>query len=78
MSPPAGIRKVFSHVSGNLVMEMLRAIRGDIGDLKTAMIELKERLRLLEAQGASISRRVDRIDGEGEQVGRRRETVPAE
>ena len=48
----------------NLVLDLLRAIRGDIGDLKADMIEVKERLGLIESQYASISRRVDRMGGD--------------
>ena len=48
---------------GDLIPGHLRAIRSEIGDLKTSMAEVKERLGVLETQYASISRRVDRIDG---------------
>jgi len=55
----------------DLVLEMLRAIRGDLGHLKTDMVEVKERLGLLEAGQASISRRIDRLGGDVEHVNRR-------
>jgi hypothetical protein len=51
-----------SRERGGLVLERLRAIRGDLADLKTAIVELKERLGILEAQYANLFRRVDRID----------------
>jgi predicted nucleic acid-binding Zn-ribbon protein len=51
-----------SDARADLILEHLRAIRSDIGDLKTSMVEVKERLGFLEAQYAGISRRIDRID----------------
>jgi hypothetical protein len=62
----------------NLILEMLRAIRGDIADLKTGQIEIKERLGFLEQQYASISRRVDRIDLTLDRIARRLELVEAD
>lgn len=61
----------------DLILEHLRAIRGDIADLKTSMVEVKERLGFLEAQYASISRRVDRIDSRLERIERRLDLVEA-
>jgi predicted nuclease with TOPRIM domain len=55
-------------VSDNLVLELLRAIRGDVAELKADVIEVKERLGLLEAQYSSISRRIDRIGGDVERI----------
>jgi hypothetical protein len=52
-----------SQERGDPVLEPLRAIRGDLADLEVGMVEVKERLGFLEAQYASLSRRVDRIDG---------------
>jgi predicted nucleic acid-binding Zn-ribbon protein len=66
-----------SEERGDLILEHLRAIRGDIGDLRTSMIEVKERLGFLKAQYASISRRVDRIDGRLERIERRLDLVEA-
>jgi hypothetical protein len=63
---------------GDLVLELLRAIRGDLADLKTAMVEVKERLGFLEAQYASLSRRVDRIDRRLDRIERRLGLVEAE
>jgi hypothetical protein len=61
----------------NMVLELLRAIRGDIGELKADMIEVKERLGLIESQYANLSRRTDRIGGDVEQIKRRLNLVEA-
>jgi chromosome segregation ATPase len=61
----------------NLVLEMLRAIRGDIAEVRTDLAEVKERLGLLEAQYASASRRLDRLSGDMELVKRRLNLVEA-
>ena len=61
----------------DLILEHLRAIRSEIGDLKTSIIEIKEWLGFLEAQYASISQRVDRIDGRLDRIERRLELVEA-
>jgi len=55
----------------NLVLDLLRAIRGDTADLHTDMIEVKERIGLVEGQCSSISRRIDRVAGDVEQIKRR-------
>jgi hypothetical protein len=47
----------------DLVLQMLRAIRGDLADVKADLTELKQRTGLLEGQYASLSARVDRIAG---------------
>ena len=64
-------------MSDNLVLELLRAIRGDIGEIKADMVEVKERLGLLESQYASLSRRLDRMTGDVEQIKRRLDIIPA-
>jgi predicted nuclease with TOPRIM domain len=61
----------------NLVLTMLRAIRGDLADLKADMVEVKERLGILETQYASLSRRVDRLVGDMERVKRRLDLADA-
>jgi phage shock protein A len=48
----------------NLVLDLLRAMRGDLGEIKTDLVELKQRVGLLEAQYASLSNRIDRIAGD--------------
>jgi hypothetical protein len=55
----------------NLVLELLRAIRGDIAELRADATEIKERLGLLESQYASVSRRLDRLGGDVEQIRQR-------
>ncbi|HEX3954651.1 MAG TPA: hypothetical protein VHW90_13820 [Stellaceae bacterium] len=62
----------------DLILEHLRAVRSDIADLKTSVIEVKERLGLIEAQYASVSQRVDRIDGRLARIERRLDLVDAE
>ena len=59
----------------SLVLELLRAIRGDIAELKADMVEVKERLGLLEQQVASVSRRLDRVAGDVERIKRRLDLV---
>lgn len=55
----------------DLVLDMLRAIRGDLGEIRADLVEVKERLGILAVQYASLSRRVDRLGGDMEQVKRR-------
>lgn len=64
-------------MSDNIVLELLRAIRTDIGEMKADVIEIKERLGLLEAQYSSLSRRVDRVGGDVERIKRRLDIVDA-
>ena len=52
----------------NLILSLLRAIRGDIGQMKGDVIEIKERLGFLEGSYASLSRRVDRLGGDVERI----------
>ena len=53
-----------SEQQANLILEMLRAIRSDVAGVKTDVIEIKERLGILDSQYASLSRRVDRTGGD--------------
>ena len=46
----------------NLVLEHLRAIRGTVERMAEDMIEVKQRLGILEHQHASVSTRLDRVD----------------
>ena len=64
-------------MSDNLVLEMLRHIRNQNDDIKADIQEIKERLGFLEAQYASLSRRVDRIAGDVEVIKRRLGLVEA-
>jgi predicted nuclease with TOPRIM domain len=52
----------------NLVLETLRAVRGDLAEMKADVIEVKERLGLIQGHYASVSRRLDRLSGDMEQV----------
>jgi hypothetical protein len=52
----------------DLVLELLRTIRGDAAQIRGDVIEIKERLGLLEAGYASLSRRVDRVGGDIERI----------
>lgn len=61
----------------NLVLDMLRAIRGDLAELKADFLEVKERLGLLEGQYASMYRRLDRLSGDMELVKRRLNLIDA-
>ena len=61
----------------DLVFDMLRAIRGDIAGVRTDLIEVKERLGLLEVRYASLSRRLDRLGGDVEPIKRRLNLVEA-
>ena len=61
----------------NIVLDQLRAIRGDIAGLKADNREIVERLGHLEGQYASLSHRVDRIGGDVETIKRRLDIVSA-
>lgn len=59
----------------DLVLDILRAIRADIGQIKTDVVEIKERIGLLEGGYASLSRRADRIGGDVERIKARLDLV---
>ena len=61
----------------DLVLVLLRGIRDDVSHLRTDAAEIKERLGLLEAGYASLSRRVDRIGGDIERIKVRLDLVEA-
>ena len=61
----------------NLVLQMLRAIRGDLSEVKADLVEIKQRVGLLEGQYASLSARVDRIAGDVALIKRRLDLVEA-
>ena len=52
----------------NIVLEHLRHIRWAVDALREDMREMKERLGSLEASYASVSRRIDRLDGRVERI----------
>lgn len=62
---------------GNLALELLRAIRGDIAEIKLDMREVKERLSMLEQLYATASRRLDRVAGDIEVIKRHLDIVGA-
>ena len=62
---------------GNLTLNLLRAIRADLSQIKTDIIEIKERIGFLEGVYASMSRRVDRIGGDVERIKNRLDLVDA-
>lgn len=64
-------------MSDNILLDLLRAIRGDIADIKVDLLEIKERLGLLESGYSSLSRRVDRMGGDVERIKRRLEIAHA-
>ena len=73
-----------SDTQDNIVLEHLRLLRagmgqmiGKVDDLKADMIEVKERLGLIESQYASLSRRMDRVGGDVELIKRRLNLVEA-
>ena len=61
----------------DLVLELLRAIRGDVATIRGDVIEIKERLGLLEAGDAGLARRVDRMGGDLERIKGRRQRPDA-
>lgn len=62
----------------NIVLEHLRAIRAVQSQHTDDLREIKGRLGILEAQYASLSNRVDRLDDRLARVQQRLELVPAE
>ena len=62
-------------MSHNIVLELLRAVRGDVAELRSDVVEVNDRLGLLEGQCASLSRRMDRLSGDVEQIRRRLDLV---
>ncbi|HXC11783.1 MAG TPA: hypothetical protein VNV39_02970 [Stellaceae bacterium] len=70
--------------SPNLVLELLRAMRGDIADIKSDMHEFRERLGLIENQMAghyalyaSLSARLDHVADDVRLIKRRLDLVDA-
>ncbi len=60
-----------------LLQTMVQRVLDNQADAKADLGEIKERLGLLEGTYASISRRVDRLGGEVEQIKRRLDIVDA-
>jgi phage shock protein A len=61
----------------NLVLDLLRAMRGDLSEIKTDLVELKQRVGLLEAQYANLSNRIDRMASDIGLIKRRLDLVEA-
>lgn len=61
----------------NLTLACLRRLDTKMDGLTADMREVKERLGTLESQSASLSRRVDRLGGDVEEIRRRLDLVPA-
>jgi chromosome segregation ATPase len=59
------------------MLKLLQAIRAKQAEHSTALLEIKERLGLLEAGYASLHRRVDRMDERLERIERRLELTGA-
>jgi hypothetical protein len=55
----------------NIVLEHLRHIRTAVDGLRDDMREVKGGLGILESQYASLSNRLDRMDGRVERIARR-------
>ena len=61
----------------DLILEHLRAIRSDIVEIKTDLIEIKQRIGFLEGQYANLPSRVDRMAGDIALIKRRLDLVEA-
>ncbi len=72
----------------NLVLNLLRAMRGDIGDIKADMAEVKQRLTTVEIQVSNLAateashygqtmQRLDRIGSDVDRIKRRLDLVDA-
>lgn len=61
----------------NLVLEHLRSIRGTVERLAEDMIEVKQRLGILEQQYASVSSRLDRVDERVQRIEKRLDLIDA-
>jgi hypothetical protein len=61
----------------DLMLDHLRAIRGDLAEMKTDLVEIKQRLGLIEAQYASVSAGLTGIAGDIARIKRRLDLVEA-
>jgi hypothetical protein len=62
-----------AEVSSELIVEILRRIQSDLGDVKIDVREMRSRMGLMERQVADLSVRMDRRDEMMERVMRRLE-----
>jgi len=60
-----------------LIQTMVQRVLDQVSELRGDMVEVKERLGLLELSNASLSRRVDRMSGDIDLIKRRLDLVPA-
>ena len=68
---------IISDQRADLMFEHLRAIRGDISEMKNDLVEIKQGLDLIEAQDANVFGRVDRMAGDIALIKRRLDLVEA-
>ena len=61
----------------NLILDHLRHLRSGLDGVREDMREVKTRLGILENQYASMSSRLDRIDGRVERIERRLDLADA-
>jgi hypothetical protein len=73
-----------SEVNLELIMTVLQRVLdgqrkhdSELAEIKTDVIEIKERLGFLEGQYGNVPRRLDRIGGDVEQIKRRLDLVDA-
>ena len=60
----------------NLILEHLRYIRGAVDGLRDDVLEVKNRLGLVDETCASLSRRLDRLDERVGRIERRLDITP--
>lgn len=60
-----------------LIQTMVQRVLDQVSELRGDMVEVKERLGLLDLSNASRSRRVDRMSGDIDLIKRRLDLVPA-
>lgn len=60
-----------------IVLEHLRAIRAELGELRTDTVEIRERVGSLKQQYSTLSSRVDRMAGDIAQIKKRLDLVNA-
>jgi len=66
---------VMAENAENLVIEHLRAVRGDLAEFKADMIEIKTRIGHMEGLYANLSARVGRLAGDIQHIKRRLDLV---
>ncbi len=69
------LRCIMSDRLEDLVLLLLRRLDQRLGEVKADMVEVKERLGIIETQYSSMSRRLDRMGGDIEMIKRRLDLV---